>query len=152
MEKALSCTSSFVAGLSLCPLVVYMYFAFGKPPLLAPTRPFPLKRRSLRFRSRRKSTESCQVLLRSSLTMRRSLGVRKSCSTNVHLVTGLPAYPPQPGNNASRAPPLWANHRNGVVGVSDDPVGETYWKVKNGIRLSGCQPMRVSFRAPRCGR
>ena len=25
----------------------------------------------------------------------------------------------------------------GVVGVSDDPVGETYWKVKNGIRLSG---------------
>ena len=26
---------------------------------------------------------------------------------------------------------------NGAVGVSDDPVGETYWKVKNGIRLSG---------------
>jgi mono/diheme cytochrome c family protein len=24
-----------------------------------------------------------------------------------------------------------------VVGVSDDPVGETYWKVRNGIRLSG---------------
>jgi mono/diheme cytochrome c family protein len=23
------------------------------------------------------------------------------------------------------------------VGVSDDPVGETYWKVRNGIRLSG---------------
>ena len=28
-------------------------------------------------------------------------------------------------------------HRNGVVGVSDDPPGETYWKVANGIRLSG---------------
>ena len=24
-----------------------------------------------------------------------------------------------------------------MVGVSDDPVGETYWKVKNGIRLTG---------------
>ena len=36
-----------------------------------------------------------------------------------------------------RAPQLWAPHRNGVVGVSDDPVGETYWKVRNGIRLSG---------------
>ena len=23
------------------------------------------------------------------------------------------------------------------IGVSDDPAGETYWKVKNGIRLSG---------------
>jgi mono/diheme cytochrome c family protein len=27
--------------------------------------------------------------------------------------------------------------KSGVVGVSDDPVGETYWKIKNGIRLSG---------------
>lgn len=24
-----------------------------------------------------------------------------------------------------------------MVGVSDDPPGETYWKVANGIRLSG---------------
>jgi mono/diheme cytochrome c family protein len=36
-----------------------------------------------------------------------------------------------------RAPQLWAPHGNGVVGVSDDPPGETYWKVKNGIRLTG---------------
>ena len=35
------------------------------------------------------------------------------------------------------APQLWAPHGHGVVGVSDDPAGETYWKVKNGIRLSG---------------
>ncbi len=35
------------------------------------------------------------------------------------------------------APQLWAPHGQGVVGVSDDPPGETYWKVKNGIRLSG---------------
>ncbi len=40
------------------------------------------------------------------------------------------------------APQLWAPHRNGVVGVSDDPPGETYWKVKNGIRLSGMPAYR----------
>ena len=35
-------------------------------------------------------------------------------------------------------PPLWEKHHNGdVVGVSDDPPGETYWKVANGIRLTG---------------
>lgn len=34
-------------------------------------------------------------------------------------------------------PQLWVAHHPGVVGVSDDPAGETYWKVKNGIRLSG---------------
>jgi mono/diheme cytochrome c family protein len=36
------------------------------------------------------------------------------------------------------APPLWEKHHdNAVVGVSDDPPGETYWKVDNGIRLTG---------------
>ena len=37
-----------------------------------------------------------------------------------------------------QAPQLWKKHRGGpVVGVSDDEAGETYWKVKNGIRLTG---------------
>jgi thiosulfate dehydrogenase len=36
------------------------------------------------------------------------------------------------------APQLWKKHgKNGVVGVSDDEAGETYWKVANGIRLTG---------------
>jgi len=36
------------------------------------------------------------------------------------------------------APQLWKAHRGGkVVGVSDDEPGETYWKVANGIRLTG---------------
>jgi mono/diheme cytochrome c family protein len=36
------------------------------------------------------------------------------------------------------APQLLEEHgKNNVVGVSDDPVGETYWKVFNGIRLTG---------------
>lgn len=35
-------------------------------------------------------------------------------------------------------PQLWKKHaKNGVVGVSDDEPGETYWKVANGIRLTG---------------
>jgi thiosulfate dehydrogenase len=36
------------------------------------------------------------------------------------------------------APQLWKPHRDGkVVGVSDDEPGETYWKLANGIRLTG---------------
>lgn len=36
------------------------------------------------------------------------------------------------------APQLWKKHAKGdVVGVSDDAPGETYWKVANGIRLTG---------------
>ena len=37
-----------------------------------------------------------------------------------------------------QAPQLWKKHPEGnVVGVSDDEPGESYWKIKNGIRLSG---------------
>lgn len=42
------------------------------------------------------------------------------------------------GHMFPSAPPLWEKHRHSaVVGVSDDPPGETYWKVANGIRLTG---------------
>jgi thiosulfate dehydrogenase len=41
------------------------------------------------------------------------------------------------------APQLWKKHSHGdVVGVSDDEVGETYWKVAEGIRLSGMPSYR----------
>ena len=37
-----------------------------------------------------------------------------------------------------QAPQLWKKHaKGGVVGVSDDEPGETYWKIRNGIRLTG---------------
>ncbi len=35
------------------------------------------------------------------------------------------------------APQLWTKHGKGTIGVSDDETGETYWKVANGIRLTG---------------
>jgi len=51
----------------------------------------------------------------------------------------------KPGNDASLSkqmfpppPQLWKKHgAKGVVGVSDDDPGFSYWVVSNGIRLSG---------------
>ena len=44
------------------------------------------------------------------------------------------------------APPLWEKHHSGsVVGVSDDPPGETYWKVANGIRLTGMPDFKTQL-------
>ena len=41
------------------------------------------------------------------------------------------------------APPLWEKHHSSsIVGVSDDPAGETFWKVANGIRLTGMPEFR----------
>ena len=42
------------------------------------------------------------------------------------------------GHMFPSAPQLWEKHRNtSVVGVSDDPPGETYWRGGNGLRLTG---------------
>jgi mono/diheme cytochrome c family protein len=42
-----------------------------------------------------------------------------------------------------QAPQLWKRHRDGSFGgVSDDDAGETFWKIKNGIRLSGMPSYR----------
>ncbi len=42
------------------------------------------------------------------------------------------------------APQLWEKHHNSpVVGVSDDQPGATYWKVANGIRLTGMPEFRT---------
>jgi mono/diheme cytochrome c family protein len=47
------------------------------------------------------------------------------------------------------APQLWKKHaRNSVVGVSDDEPGETYWKVKNGIRLTGMPSYEHLYSVP----
>ena len=44
------------------------------------------------------------------------------------------------------APPLWEKHHSGtVVGVSDDPPGETYWKVANGIRFTGMPDFKTQL-------
>lgn len=42
-----------------------------------------------------------------------------------------------------QAPQLFRKHADSaVVGVSDDEAGETYWKIKNGIRLTGMPAFR----------
>src|ERR1700761_123713 len=44
------------------------------------------------------------------------------------------------------APQLWEKHASSnVVGVSDDPPGETYWKVANGIRLTGMPDFKTQL-------
>jgi mono/diheme cytochrome c family protein len=59
---------------------------------------------------------------------------RKQCAA-CHGLYGLPASFAK--GMFPEAPQLWEPHGHDVVGVSDDPPGETYWKVANGIRLSG---------------
>jgi mono/diheme cytochrome c family protein len=128
---------SFLAGLLLLPLAVYLYLGFGHPPVATADKPFPFEARI------------AHIPLRARI--RREMPARSPIpATDENLIAGASLYedkceschgtadePSAIGRSTfPRAPQLWIKHGNGAVGVSDDPVGETYWKVKNGIRLT----------------
>ncbi|MGH9523955.1 MAG: c-type cytochrome, partial [Terriglobales bacterium] len=55
---------------------------------------------------------------------------------------GLPNQPQSPAAKGEypKPPQLWRGH-----GVTDDEPGETYWKVANGIRLTGMPAYKPSL-------
>ncbi len=61
---------------------------------------------------------------------------------NCAICHGLPGAPQTPiaKGEYPRPPQLFKGH-----GVTDDPPGETYWKVANGIRLTGMPAFRQSL-------
>jgi thiosulfate dehydrogenase len=129
---------SFLLGLLAFPIAIYLYLAFGKPPVATADTPFPFEARiveiPLAARIHREQPPTSPIPA-TEANLNAGAGIYEDKCEICHGTTHDPAaiaskmFPP--------APQLWAKHKNGVVGVSDDPAGETYWKVKNGIRLSG---------------
>jgi len=127
-----------ILGILILPAIVFVYFQVGWPPVAVADQPFPLERQIVHFPLRArigKEMPKSSPIEASATNLEAGAHLyRQQCAT-CHGLYGRPAdfaahmYP--------HAPQLWAPHRNGVVGVSDDPPGETYWKVANGIRLTG---------------
>jgi thiosulfate dehydrogenase len=126
-------------GIVLVPAAALMYLKYGRPPVAAADAPFPFE----------KFVTAVPLKARIEYELVTKPPVKSDEDT---LVTGAHIYAQECAvchgyhGQASRfgmkmyptAPPLWEKHGNSdVVGVSDDPLGETYWKVENGIRLSG---------------
>jgi thiosulfate dehydrogenase len=129
---------SFIAGVLLLPLGVYLYLAFGKPPVAAADKPFPMEAKivgiPLNARIRREMPASAPIPA-SDANLNAGAGIYEDKCEMCH---GTADQPSGIGKSMfPMAPQLWVKKQSGVVGVSDDPVGETYWKVKNGIRLAG---------------
>lgn len=139
MSRTALAVLSFVLGLIVFPLAVYAYFAFGKPPVAVADKPFPFEDRVVRVplhaRIDREMPKSAPIEPTDANLNAGAQIYQDKCQA-CHGITGEPSE--IGGKMFPRAPQLWVKHKNGsAVGVSDDPVGETYWKVKNGIRLTG---------------
>ena len=129
---------SFIAGVLLLPLGVYLYIAFGGPPVAATDKPFPLEQKLVKIplnaRIRREMPASVPIP-GSDENLNAGAGIYEDKCEMCH---GTQDEPSAIGKSMfPNAPQLWVKQKNGTVGVSDDPAGETYWKVKNGIRLTG---------------
>ena len=127
-----------ILGLLILPAIVFVYFHVGWPPVAVADQPFLLEKQIVRaplhVRIDKEMPKSAPIEASDTNLEAGAHLYRQQCAS-CHGLYGRPSdfathmYP--------HAPQLWAPHHNGVVGVSDDPPGETYWKVANGIRLTG---------------
>lgn len=129
---------SFVAGFLLLPLVVYLYLAVGNPPVATADAPFPLEAKIVKIplnaRIRREMPASSPFPF-SDDNLNVGAGIYEDKCEICH---GTADQPSAIGKTMFPiAPQLWVKKKSGAVGVSNDPVGETYWKIKSGIRLTG---------------
>ena len=138
MSRPLLAIVSFVAGLLLLPLAISLYLAFGKPPVAVSDKPFPFEARivevPLEARIRRELPAASPIPA-SDQNLNAGAGIYEDKCESCH---GTADEPSGIGNKMfPRAPQFWRKPLNGEMSVGDDPVGETYWKIKNGIRLTG---------------
>lgn len=128
---------SFLAGL-LLPLAAYLYLCFGHPPVATADKPFPLEKRLVQIPLRLRIAREMPALSPIPATDENLNAGASLYEDKCEFCHGTADEPSAVGRSLfPTAPQLWVKHANGAVGVSDDPVGETYWKVRNGIRLSG---------------
>jgi mono/diheme cytochrome c family protein len=130
-----------VLGLVLAPLAVLGWLRFGKVPVAVADPPFPRERLitsgPLDARIDRELVKTPPLGVDEANMVAGAQVYRDQCAA-CHGYHGKPSVFGQ--HMYPDAPPLWEVHHHGseaVMGVTDDPPGETYWKVANGIRLTG---------------
>ncbi len=128
-----------VVGILLVPLTVLAWLRFGHPPVAVADPPLPQEKQltsvPLHARIDRELLGTPPVQADETSLIAGAEVYRNQCSV-CHGYHGKPSI--LGAHMFPAAPPLWEKHHNNdVVGVSDDPPGETYWKVANGIRLTG---------------
>ncbi len=128
-----------IVGCVLVPVALFAWFRYGHAPVAVADAPLPWERRithaALDARIAREAPAAAPIPADEENLVAGAEIYRQQCAACHGYHSAPSSFGP---HMAPAAPPLWEKHHNsGVVGVSDDPVGETYWKVANGIRLSG---------------
>jgi mono/diheme cytochrome c family protein len=123
-----------IVGLLTVPLLVYSYFATGMAPVATAAGGMPfeetLAHMALRARMEKEMPKSVPIAADEAAYDAGAAIYRDNCA----VCHGLPLSPMShiAQGMAPKPPQLLEG-----TGVTDDPPGETYWKVAGGIRMTG---------------
>jgi len=123
-----------IVGLIVVPLCVYIYFATGGAPVATAASPMPFEKTlanaALHARVDKEMPKTVPVPADESNFIAGANVYRENCA----VCHGFPGGTPTAiSRGMYPKPPKLLEGK----GVTDDPPGETYWKVANGIRLTG---------------
>ncbi len=140
--KSAALLAGIVIGLILAPFIIYMYVGFGRVPVSAfdPELPFEssLAAKAVRARISREMPATSPMPATETNLQAGAQVYRNNCA----MCHGLPGENPPALTIGMYPPPPQLFHGKGVT---EDPVGETYWKVENGIRLTGMPGFRETL-------
>lgn len=123
-----------VIGIIIVPLFAFLYVYFGYAPVATSAPPFPFERKiatvALNARIHKSALPQSPIQPTEDNLMAGAHVYREHCA----VCHGLPGQPKTPTAQGMYPPPPLLFHGKGVT---DDPPGEIYWKVTNGIRLTG---------------
>lgn len=141
-KTILAALAGFVVGLILLPLCAYLYIRLGYAPVATAGGPVPLEKRlasmALKARIKREAPQQAPIQPTEDNLLGGAKVYREYCAV-CHGMSGQPKTPTAKGMFPP-PPQLFMGK-----GVTDDPAGETYWKVANGIRLTGMPAYRGSL-------
>ena len=113
-----------ILGLILFPLGAFLYFRTGTLPVAVIDKPFPMEEAvvhvPMHARIDKEAPKASPIEPSDTDLEAGALIYRQQCAS-CHGLYGRPSA--FASNIYPRAPQLWAPHREGVVGVSDDPPG-----------------------------
>jgi len=131
-----------VLGLIAVPFGLYCYFAYGSAPVATAAAPMPFEKamasKALHAVIEREMPKNVPLQGDEANFTAGAQVYRENCA----VCHGLPGRPKTAiAKGMFPVPPVLLEGK----GVTDDPAGETYWKVANGIRLTGMPGFKQSL-------
>src|ERR1700691_6074679 len=124
-----------ILGLLIVPIALFFYVETGQAPTAGSDAPMPFEKFLARGGLHARIKKESQDRQLSTFTAAYLAAGADVYRTNCAFCHGLPLQAPSAASQGMfpRAPQLFTAKET----VTDDPVGVTFWKVKNGIRLTG---------------